>query len=147
MFYFFAMPFVLADVGINYGTTPDLEFEGMAYSGTKITFNSGVGTSPKDEYYLHYHSKTHKMTWLGYTVTHCTGMYSDKVKWIRYEDWDSHGNVLLPASLTWYDYEGRILKAPKIKVEFNAVKLSKNILPKTFFEKPEEGHYVLPIRK
>ena len=49
-FYFFAMPFVLADDGIIYSETADLEYEGKSYPGIRISYEEGVGISPKDEY-------------------------------------------------------------------------------------------------
>ncbi len=58
MFYFYAMPFVLADDGIIYSETDDLLFEGVSYPGIKISYNAGVGTSPKDDYYIHYNAET-----------------------------------------------------------------------------------------
>ena len=49
MFYFYAMPFILADDGINYEDVDPLVFEDKAYPGIKISYESGVGESPEDE--------------------------------------------------------------------------------------------------
>ena len=87
MFYFYAMPFVLADEGIIYSETEDLVFEGQNYPGIRISYKTGVGESPEDEYFIHYNPETYQMEWLGYTVTFFTGEKSKKVKWIRYNDW------------------------------------------------------------
>ena len=64
VFCFFAMPFVLGDKGIQYGATEDLGFEGKSYPGINITYDNGIGTTPKDEYYIHYDPETYQMVWL-----------------------------------------------------------------------------------
>lgn len=142
MFYFYAMPFVLADEGVNYGETEELEFEGKAYPGIRISFDQGIGASPKDEYYLHYDPKSFKMTWLGYTVTYRSGEKSDNIKWIRYNDWLEVNNLVLPKSLTWYAYEGRTIKEVKNSYIFENVLLSKSPKPDAFYSKPEKAKVI-----
>jgi hypothetical protein len=126
MFYFYAMPFVLADDGINYEETPALEFEGKSYPGIRMSYNDGVGNSPKDEYFLHYDPETFQMQWLGYTVTYRSGEKSENVKWIRYNDWMDVSGVILPKSITWYTSEEKNIKAPRNTVLFEDVSLSTN---------------------
>lgn len=142
MFYFYAMPFVLGDEGINYGDTADLMVEGTSYPGISVTYDSGVGTSPKDEYYLHYDPETFQMAWLGYTVTYRTGEDSDTIKWIRYDDWQKVGNLILPKSISWVDYEGREMGEIRNTVQFENVELSKESKPNEYFAKPEAGVFV-----
>lgn len=142
MFYFYAMPFVLADNGIEYGTTTLLEFEGKSYPGIRISYDSGVGASPKDEYFLHYDPETFQMQWLGYTVTYRTGEKSENVKWIRYNDWMEVEGLLLPKSITWYTYEGKTPISAKNTVLFEEVSLSEQEKLSGFYDKPEEGVYV-----
>lgn len=142
MFYFYAMPFVLADDGINYGQTEDLVYEGKSYPGIRISYNSGVGTSPKDEYFIHFDPETHKMTWLGYTVTYRTGEISENVKWIRYDDWQDVDGLNLPKSITWHNYEGTKILEARSTVNFENVKLSKKAKPEGYFAKPEGAVFV-----
>ncbi|MGB5819363.1 MAG: DUF6503 family protein [Saonia sp.] len=143
MFYFYAMPFILADDGIVYNDTEDLVFEGRNYPGIRISYNEGVGTSPKDEYFIHYDPETFQMTWLGYTVTYRSGEISDNVKWIRYNDWMPVADVVLPKSMTWYAYEGRVIKEAKNTVPFENVVLSETAKPDTFYAKPEAAKIVV----
>ena len=70
MFYFYAMPFILGDDGINYSDADPLKMDGMEYPGISISYEAGVGESPDDEYILYYNPETYKMEWLGYTVTY-----------------------------------------------------------------------------
>lgn len=143
MFYFYAMPFVLADDGINYSSAENLQYNGISYPGIRISYDNGVGTSSKDEYYLHYNPDTYQMEWLGYTVTYRSGEYSDNVKWIRYQDWINVNGVILPKAISWYDYEGRTIKEKKNTVTFENVSLSREAKPDSFFEKPDNATYVV----
>jgi len=102
MFYFYAMPFVLADEGINYDAVDPITFDGVSYPGYRISYNDGVGISSKDEYFLHLDPKTSEMAWLGYTVTYFSGEKSEKKSWIRYNDWKTFNGVKLPNSISWY---------------------------------------------
>lgn len=141
MFYFYAMPFVLADPGINYDSSPDLEFEGKAYPGIRIGYGEGVGITPEDEYYLHYDPQTGQMAWLGYTVTYRSGEPSDNVKWIRYDDWQRVEGLLLPASISWYAYQGRQLGERQHTVKFAEVTLEETARPEGFYSKPEGAEF------
>ncbi len=142
MFYFYAMPFVLADKGINYEETKPLEVAGVSYPGFKISFDTGVGTSSKDEYYLHYDAVTFKMKWLGYTVTYFSNAASDKISWINYGDWIEVEDVLLPSAITWYTVENAKIAGPAKTVNFENVTLSKKSKPDTFYSRPEAANII-----
>ncbi|MGN7515520.1 MAG: DUF6503 family protein [Allomuricauda sp.] len=145
MFYFYAMPFVLSDEGIIYSQAEDLNFEGKSYPGIKIAYQSGVGASSKDEYYIHFDPESHKMAWLGYTVTYRSGESSDNVRWINYADWQEVNGLVLPKSITWYSYEGRKILEPASTVTFEEVTLSEEPRANDFYAKPENGEYV-PVK-
>lgn len=142
MFYFYAMPFVLADDGINYGETEDLMFEGKSYPGIRISYDQGIGVSHKDEYFLHYDPESFQMAWLGYTVTYRSGEKSENIKWIRYNDWMKTEGLKLPNSMTWHAYEGRTIKEPKNPTTFENVVLSDTSKPDTFYSKPDNANVV-----
>ena len=139
MFYFYAMPFVIGDPGINYVTATPLSFEGKEYPGIKISYNSGVGISPEDEYFLHYNPDTYQMEWLGYTVTYFSGKKSDAVKWIRYTEWQENKDVLLPIELTWYNTEEGKPVSPRSARKFENITLSKEAKSDKFYEMIDGG--------
>ncbi|MBS9461486.1 hypothetical protein KIM67_03625 [Flagellimonas sp. 389] len=142
MFYFYAMPFVLADDGIIYSETEDLVYEGKNYPGIRISYESGVGASSKDEYFIHYNPDNHQMAWLGYTVTYRSGEASDNVKWIRYDDWQTLHGLTLPKSITWHSVEeGKILDA-RSTVAFENVMVDTNSKSEDFYAKPEAAKFV-----
>ncbi|PKA96880.1 hypothetical protein B0O79_0519 [Flavobacteriaceae bacterium MAR_2009_75] len=143
MFYFYAMPFVFADPGVNYEMAEPLEFEGKYYPGIHMSYNDGVGASSKDDYYLHYDPETFQMAWLGYTFTFGSDEKSNDVRWIRYNDWIKINGVLLPKSMAWHNYEGRTIKEAKDPTTFENISLTESSKPERFYEKPENAKIVL----
>lgn len=135
MFYFYAMPFVLADDGINYTQAEAVNFEGVDYPGYRISYGEEVGISPKDEYFIHYDPTTYEMAWLGYTVTFYSGETSTKVKWIRYNDWKEFNGLKLPNTLTWFKSEEGKLIEPRNTRKFVNVKVSEKESDAAIFAK------------
>ena len=137
-FYFYAMPFVLADEGIIYEKTNDLVYKGQKFPGIKISYQPKVGSSPEDNYFLYYHPKTFQMEWLGYTVTYFSKQTSKKVRLIRYNSWEKVGNLLLPKQITWYQKgkDGNPTEPAKPGVDFTFPLINKTKLKGSFFEKP-----------
>jgi len=144
MFYFFAMPFVLADDGIRYGPADDLVYQGKTYPGIKIGYDRGVGASPKDEYYLYYDPETQRMAWLAYTVTFFQGEPSDDLHWLRYDRWQEVNGLLVPESLTWYNNSGKAIGDARDSVHFQGVSLMENRMPEGFYGMPSDAEVVLP---
>lgn len=142
MFYFYAMPFVLADDGIIYGDTEPLAFEGKTYPGIRITYNDGVGVSSKDEYFIHYDPTTYEMAWLGYTVTYFSGEKSERISWIRYNDWKVMNSLLLPNALNWFKVEEGKLIEPRNTRQFANIKVSETALGDDVFAKPATAKIV-----
>tara|TARA_R110000868_G_scaffold14075_17_gene65829 strand:- start:92 stop:892 length:801 start_codon:yes stop_codon:yes gene_type:complete len=136
-FYFYSMPFVFADKGVNYNKTNDLVVNDQSFPGIKISFGDGIGTSPKDEYYLHYNPDTNEMAWLGYTVTYRTGEKSDKISWIQYNDWQIVSGLKVPKSISWHKTKGgKILDVDKT-IAFDNVTLSDKAMENGYYAKPE----------
>jgi len=126
MFYFYAMPFILADDGINYGEAESLSMDGKTYPGILISYEAGIGESPDDEYVLYYDPDTHKMAWLGYTVTYFSKEKSKEFHFIKYSDWQTVKGIQLPKTLQWYNYENNLPTTKRNDMQFVNVKLSKN---------------------
>ncbi len=104
MFYFYAMPFILGDDGIRYAEADPLNYEGTEYPGISISYDSGVGESPEDEYILYYNPRTFRMEWLAYTVTFFTKAKSDRLSLIKYHAWNDVDGLQLPSVLQWHEF-------------------------------------------
>lgn len=124
MFYFYAMPFVLADEGINYSEVEPLVVDSVSYPGISMAFNDGVGSSPKDDYIVYYNPETFQMEWLGYTATYYSQEKSSKFSYIRYPKWASFSGVALPTELTWYRTEEGKVTEPRNNVKFENIQLA-----------------------
>ncbi|QXP68333.1 DUF6503 family protein [Polaribacter sp. AHE13PA] len=135
-FYFYAMPFVLADDGITYEKVDDFVFEGVNYPGYKISYRANVGTSPDDNYIVYYNPETFKMEWLAYTVTFKSKAPVDKYKMIRYNSWENVSGFILPKQITWYSKDEKDLYILTTKiVDFKLALVSPVNLADSFFEK------------
>ncbi|PPK96832.1 hypothetical protein LY01_00657 [Nonlabens xylanidelens] len=143
MFYFYSMPFLLADSGIVYEDVEPLEFDGVTYPGIKVGFEAAVGDSPDDNYLMYYHPETKKMTWLAYTVTAGNRGKSDKFNFVNYNEWNEVNGLLLPTQLTWYKVENNKPTVPAGKVrEFKSIDIDGGNMDTATYAKPENGVYV-----
>ena len=142
MFYFYAMPFVLADDGIVYSDAEALTIEGKTYPGIRISYESGVGESPEDEYILYYDSDTNKMVWLGYTVTYFTKEKAKEWHFIKYSNWQEVEGLLLPETMTWYDVQNNLPTTPKKEQKFSNISLSRDKMDLRMYMMPDGAEEV-----
>ncbi|MEL7005988.1 MAG: DUF6503 family protein, partial [Bacteroidota bacterium] len=137
-FYFYAMPFVLADPGINYSDVEPLQVDSLYYPGIKISYNDGVGDASKDNYILYYSPETFQMAYLQYTVTYSTQQESDRYSLIKYDDWTEVNGLLLPTKLVWYKYEDGKLGDMRNEATFSDIQLSAEVPAEDMFAKPAD---------
>ncbi|MEQ6123209.1 DUF6503 family protein [Pseudotenacibaculum sp. MALMAid0570] len=137
-FYFYAMPFVLADDGIIYSEAKSISFEGKEFPGVKISYEANVGSSPDDNYIIYYNPENYQMEWLAYTVTFRSKKPSDRYNLIRYEEWKASDGFKFPKKITWYqkDENGQPTKPARPATEFTLPLVSKTALKDASFEKP-----------
>lgn len=142
MFYFYAMPFIIADPGTNYVAVEPTELDGKMYNGYKISYNDGVGESSKDEYILYFDPETNQMTWLAYTVTFKDKKKSDDWHYLKYDKWQDVNGLLLPEKFTFWTVENGKPKAKKADYKFDKITATETILDASVFAKPAEAEYV-----
>ncbi|MBN4047160.1 hypothetical protein JYU05_01285 [bacterium AH-315-P13] len=142
MFYFYAMPFILADDGIDYKDAEPLSFDGKDFPGILISYDAGVGESPEDEYIVYYNPETYKMEWLGYTVTYFSKEKSKEFHFIKYSEWQTIDSLELPKTLTWYNYENNQPTTKRNDLEFINVSISKTKPEDSLFEKPKDAKII-----
>ncbi|SRX55669.1 DUF6503 family protein [Aequorivita sp. CIP111184] len=142
MFYFYAMPFIIADPGTNYTAVEPTKLDGKMYNGFKISYDDGVGDSSKDEYILYFDPETNKMAWLAYTVTFKDQTKSDDWHYIKYNKWQDVNGLLLPEKLTWWNVENGKPHDEKMDIKFDKISATETILDASVFAKPSEAQYV-----
>jgi len=138
MFYFYAMPFVLADDGITYKNIDPLEVDGKQYPGIHISYDAGIGESDGDEYILYYDSETNKMVWLAYTVTFFEKKATPTYSLIKYAEWQDLNGLQLPSTLQWYSYKDGIVGEMRNEMKFINTTISKE-MDVTLFAKPDKA--------
>lgn len=142
MFYFYAMPFVVGDEGITYTTIEEAELDGSMYNGVKISYDSGVGDSPEDEYIIYYNQQTNEMEWLGYTVTYRSGEKSNDWHFIKYDEWTTKNGLKLPKKLTWYNVENGKPTDERNDLVFDNIIVTDTELQDSMFKKPLDAEVV-----
>ncbi|WP_452226028.1 DUF6503 family protein [Lacinutrix cladophorae] len=142
MFYFYAMPFILSDDGINYADAEPLVFEGVTYPGIQVTYNAGVGETPEDRYVLYYNPTTYQMEWLGYTVSFVPGIDKKELHFRRYNNWQEINGLLLPKTIVGYGFKDDKPTDAKKSTAFIDVQLSDEAKGSSTFAKPEKGEFV-----
>ena len=136
-FYFYAMPFVLADDGIIYEKANTISFEGINYPGYKISYKANTGASPDDNYIVYYHPKTFQMEWLAYTVTFKSKTPNDSYNLIKYDKWENVNGLVLPKEIFWYkkDDKGNPTEPARPATVFTLPLISQGKLADSFFKK------------
>ena len=139
IFYFYAIPFVLADPGINYEVLPDRTINGKDLTAVKITFNEGVGDAPDDYYIAHFDKTTNELYLLLYTVTYFSGETNENFGAIVYDEWTVVNEVKLPKVMKGFRYQADTLGAQRYVRNFDRIKISEEALVNSLFEIPENS--------
>lgn len=134
-FYFFAMPYALADPGINYEDLGEQTIEGKTYQAVKISYDQGIGDSPEDFYVAHFNSKTGLMELLLYTVTYFSEESHEKYNALIYE-WQEIDGLQVTKSIKGYKYDSGRLGDLRYEASFNQVML--------LTEKPTDSLFSIP---
>lgn len=141
MFYFYAFPFVVGDPGIVYEDMAPKELMGKSYNAVKISYDNGVGDSPKDNYIILSDPETNRMEWLMYTATFGRDQSSDRFNLIKYDQWQTLNGVTIPKAIQWYQYRDEQVGDMRNEVQFNEVAISPEVPAMDNFTMPE-GAYV-----
>jgi hypothetical protein len=117
-FYFYAIPYVLADPGVSYQQLGDVTLQDKSYQVIEVSFGNGIGDTPEDKYRMLINPETKRMEWLLYTVTYFDGKPSDKFNALKFEEYHETNGLLFPRTLTGYKFDnGKIGDALRLKKE------------------------------
>jgi len=136
-FYFFGIPFVLADPGTireSLGRSAVLD---KPYDVMKVSFEPGVGDSPDDYYIAYTDTATHLVDLLLYTVTYRSQEASENYHARTYE-WQEVDGLIVPSKMSSYKWnsEDGVLGEHRSDAYFSNVTFRR--------ERPDEGLFVMP---
>ncbi|MBT29024.1 MAG: hypothetical protein CMO01_05110 [Thalassobius sp.] len=104
-FYFFAIPFVLTDPGIQYEEMEDVTMDNVDYKVLKISYEANVGDSPDDNYVCYFNKETKMLDFIRYTVTYFSKESSDKFNALKYDEWQEVNGLKVPLKMSSYKWE------------------------------------------
>ena len=137
LFYFFSLPFVYADPGVIVENMEPREVEGKTYNIVKISYQSGVGDSPKDEYINYFDAETNQLRYLLYTVTFFSGEKSQDHNAISYDQWQEVNGLLVPKEFTFRTWDGENFGEERATDTFENVQFKE--------ETPDQDLFVRPV--
>lgn len=145
-YYFVAMPFVLADAGVQLESLDDAELRGETYDIVKVTFAEGTGDAPDDYYIVYFDKKTSEVAALRYVVSY-PGFFPEgghtPEKLMVYEGGISLDGITLAQNYPTYKWDAQTgVPGEKVTaIEMSALDFRPG-LAKTFFEAPEGARMI-----
>ena len=144
-FYFFGLPFLFADPGVNAEPLGTKELNGEEYDVVKFTYDKGVGDTSDDNYEAYFDKETNQLRVLHYIVTYPPLMQGKSKEELGrhaavYEEWQEAGGLLVPKKMSFYEW-----KDEKLGKELHGTMVFENVTFKeespdpSIFEKPDEA--------
>lgn len=135
-FYFFAIPFVLADPGINYEVLPDETVGGTRYEVVRVSYDEGIGESPDDVYIAYVDAETSELGMVRYSVTFGDINMTEPNSVIVYREWTDDAGLRVPSRATFHDWNGGDLGPEKAEVTYGNVAFDT--------ERPADSTFAMP---
>jgi len=135
-FYFFGIPFLLADPGINYEDLGTRTIQGKDYRALKVSYSEGVGDSDEDLYIAHFNPETYQLEILLYTVTYFSGEKTEDYNALIYDDWVKRNGLVVPAGFKGHKYANDSIGDLRYDVKFSNIEFKKATPSKELFEMP-----------
>ena len=139
-FYFFAMPFVLADPGAIATDVGTATVEGTTYNVTEIRYEEGVGDSPDDVYVVYTDADTHELGLVRFSVTYGDRPPSEPNTALVYTATATESGITLPVAGRYHSWNDESLGEP-LGPEFRLtdVRFKTNTPNPGLFDMPEEA--------
>jgi hypothetical protein len=142
MFYFFSIPFVMSDPGVNIEDAGMTRLNETSYLTLNIYFDEGTGDADDDQYVLLINPDTKQLEWLLYTVTYFSGEPAQRYNALEYTDLQEVDGLFVPANLTGYTYANDTTGNPRYRVSFTDIRFSENSFDESVFSKPTQAVFV-----
>lgn len=134
-FYFFGIPFLLADPGTVREPLGRMTVDGEPFDAVKVGYEAGVGESPQDNYIALMDTTSHQLRLVLYTVTFNSSAPSDNYSALEYRDWQQVDGLLVPREFVgrrWHA-DGDSLGTERYRVRFDNVSFSAAPPPDSLF--------------
>ncbi len=144
-FYFFGMPFVLADPGAKHEALGKKTFEGREYEAVKITFAKGTGDSPDDFYVAYVDAESGQLKLASYVVTYPSLRRGKAIEELEqhaivFQEWQEVDGLKVPKVAPFYLWkDGKIEGTPLATLEFSNVRFTKETPDAARFSKPSDA--------
>lgn len=135
-FYFFSLPFVLADDGAIYEDLGEQTIDDKTYRALKVSFQQGIGDASDDFYVAHLDPETYKLEILLYTVTYFSGEKTQRFNSLLYKDWQEVNGLLVPAYMEGHKFEDGKIGDLRYSSTFSNVSFSTDTKDASIFEIP-----------
>ena len=144
-FYFFGLPFVLADPGAKQESLGKKMFQDQEYDAVKVTFGKGAGDTPDDYYVLYLNPKTAQLKLAYYIVTFPMMRKGRPVEQLEphaivFQDWQKVDGLLVPQEAPFYKWTGDNIEGePLGQLTFSQVRFLKEAPDAAKFQKPADA--------
>lgn len=137
-FYFFSIPYIFTDPGVQVEKIENRTLNGHSYKTLMASFDEGTGDSPKDIYYMLINPETNRLEWLLYKVTFFDPT-NQSFNALKYEDYRDAGGLVFPRILTGYTLAGDSTTTIRYQVSFGDVILQEEEFDSEIFEMPSKN--------
>ena len=140
-YYFIAMPFVLADPGVNLELLGEQSVDDQAFDVVEVTFGEDVGDAPDDYYVVYFDQETRKVHGLRYVVSY-KGFFPDgghsPEKYMRFEGEQTVDGITLARNYPTYKWnkEEATIGEKVTAIELSEVEFRPDV-KKEYFEAPD----------
>jgi len=138
-FYFFGIPYLLADPGINYEDLGVKTIEGKDYRALKVSYNEGVGDSDEDLYIAHFNPESFQLELLLYTVTYFSGEKNENYNALVYDNWVERNGLIVPAGFKGHKFANDSIGDLRYDVKFSNIEFKKEEPSENLFEIPQNA--------
>ena len=142
-FYFFGLPFLFADPGVNLESLGTKELNGKEYNVVKATYDPGIGDTPDDDYVAYLDKETNQIEVLHYIVTYPPLMQGKSIEELErhaavYEEWQQVDGLIVPKKISFYEWSDDKLGESAVgSMTFENVSFNKETPDPSVFQKPE----------
>lgn len=138
-FYFWAMPFLLADPGVIATDAGTTTLNGTTYNVTEIRYEDDVGDSPDDVYIAYTDAETHELDVLRFSVTY-GGRESEPDMALVFDEWTTINGLKLPVESHYRTWEAGALGDPAGPVlQYHDIELGTEPPAFDLFERPQDA--------